>query len=187
MRMMALLMVFGLVTACANEANTSQSTNTSNGNTLVVYFSAQGHTEEVANTIADELNADIFEIVPENPYTEEDLDWTEDGSRVNLEHDEESLRDIALVSTTVENWENYDTVYIGYPIWWGIAAWPVDNFVKNNDFTDKTVIPFATSATSDLGESAEILADYAGTGNWLEGQRFQSNESLDAVREWVKE
>ncbi len=173
-------------TAASETAAEEQSADTSEGGkTLVVYYSAQGHTVNFANAIAEELNADIFELTPVNEYTEEDLDWTKGDSRVSKEHDDESLRNIELVSTEVENWDSYDTVYIGYPIWWGIAAWPVDNFVKNNDFTGKTVIPFATSSSSGLGESGEILAGYAGTGNWLEGKRFQSNEDVSNAKEWA--
>ncbi len=155
------------------------------GKTLVVYYSAQGHTVKFADAIAEELEADIFELVPVDEYTSEDLDWTKKDSRVTKEHEDESLRDIALITTEVEDWESYDTVYIGYPIWWGIAAWPVDNFVKNNDFTGKTVIPFATSSSSGMGESGEILEGYAGTGNWLEGKRFQSNEDVANAKEWA--
>lgn len=131
----------------------------------MVYFSASNNTERVANTIADELDADIFELIPVNPYTSADLNWTTPGSRVNREHEDESLRDIALVADTVENWEQYDNVIIGYPIWWGIAAWPVNNFVKNNDFTGKTVIPFCTSTSSGMGQSGTLLAEMAGTGD----------------------
>lgn len=85
----------------------------------------------------------------------------------------------------MENWESYDTVFIGYPIWWGIAAWPVDTFVKTNDFTGKTVIPFCTSASSGLGESGELLAELAGTGDWQEGIRFRSSVSGSDVQEWL--
>ena len=120
---------------------------------LVAYFSATGNTESVANTIADLTGGDLFEITPADPYTSDDLNWTDDNSRVSREHDDESLRDVELVTTEVENWDDYDTVFIGYPIWWGIAAWPVNNFVKDNDFTGKTVIPFATSASSGMGQS----------------------------------
>ena len=95
------------------------------------------------------------------------------------------MRDVELTTTTVENWEDYDTVFIGYPIWWGIAAWSTDTFVKANDFSDKTVIPFCTSSTSGLGESGKLLADEAGTGNWLDGQRFQSRADESEVKEWV--
>ena len=158
---------------------------TTGSKTLVVYFSASGSTKAVAETIADELDADIFELVPTQPYSSDDLNWTVNGSRVNREHDDESLRDIALTQTTPANWGDYDTVLIGYPIWWGIAAWPVNNFVKDNDFTGKTVIPFCTSSSSGLGQSGELLAEMAGTGDWLDGQRFRSGASQSDVTDWV--
>lgn len=160
---------------------------TSNGDKiLVVYYSASGHTERVANDIADTLNADTFELVPKTPYTNEDLDWTTKGSRVNKEHDDESLRDIPLVKDTVDNWDEYSTIIIGYPIWWGIAAWPVNEFVTNNDFTGKTVIPFATSSSSGMGESGTLLEKMAGTGDWQDGQRFSSGVSDDEVADWAE-
>ena len=153
--------------------------------TLVVYFSASGHTERVAKDIADAAGADIFEIVPTEVYTDEDLNWSNHDSRVSREHDDESLRDIALTTAEVPDWDSYDTVFIGYPIWWGIAAWPVDGFVKANDFTGKTVIPFATSASSGMGQSGTLLADMAGTGDWQEGHRFSSGASSSDVQSWV--
>ena len=155
------------------------------GNVLVVYYSATGNTEEVANYIADATGGDLFELEPAEPYTDEDLDWTNDNSRVSLEHEDESLRDVELVSDTVDGFEEYTTVYIGYPIWWGIAAWPVDSFVENNDFTGKTVIPFCTSASSDIGDSGTLLEEMAGTGDWLEGMRFGSSPDEADVQEWV--
>ena len=155
------------------------------GKTLVVYYSASGSTERVAGYIAKAANADIFKLEPVNEYTSDDLDWTDDSSRVNEEHDDESKRDIELVSTNVPNWSDYDTVFIGYPIWWGIAAWPVNNFVKENDFTGKTVIPFCTSASSDLGESGKLLAEMAGTGDWQTGMRFRSSAGESDVADWV--
>ena len=85
----------------------------------------------------------------------------------------------------MDNWDSYDTVFIGYPIWWGIAAWPVDDFVEANDFTGKTVIPFCTSASSGLGESGELLAEMAGIGDWQEGIRFRSSVSEADVQEWL--
>ncbi len=158
---------------------------TSSSKVLVVYYSASGSTERVAQEIASELNADIFEIEPVDVYTSDDLNWTNDDSRVSKEHDDESLRDVPLKNTTVENWDSYDTVLIGYPIWWGIAAWPVDNFVKDNDFTNKTIIPFCTSASSGMGSSGAILEGYAGSGNWLDGQRFSSSVSVENIKSWV--
>ena len=165
--------------------DTPETPTTTSSKTLVVYFSASGSTKAVAETIADELDADIFELVPTQPYSSDDLNWTVSGSRVNREHDDESLRDIALTQTTPANWDDYDTVLIGYPIWWGIAAWPVNNFVKNNDFTGKTVIPFCTSSSSGLGQSGDLLENMANGGTWQSGQRFSSGASSSTVREWA--
>ena len=155
------------------------------GNVLVVYYSASGNTETAANYIAQATGGDIFEITPAEPYTSDDLNWTDENSRVSREHEDESLRDVELTTTEVENWDSYDTVFIGYPIWWGIAAWPVDGFVEANDFTDKTVIPFCTSSSSGLSQSGELLAQLAGTGDWQEGQRFRSSASQEDINEWV--
>lgn len=113
-------------------------TNEESHKILVVYYSAQSHTKSVAEKIANNLNADIFQIVPEQIYTSKDLDWTDDNSRVSKEHNDESLRNIKLTKTKVDNFENYDTILIGYPIWWGIAAWPIDSFIKANNFNGKT-------------------------------------------------
>lgn len=163
------------------EANTDEES----GKVLVVYYSATGHTKAVAEVIADETGADLFEVVPAELYTDEDLDWTESDSRVSIEHNNPDARAVELVADTVENWDEYDTVYIGAPIWWGIAAWPVDTFVKANDFTGKTVIPFMTAASSGLGQSGELLAEMAGAGDWMEGECFRSNVAEEDVREWI--
>lgn len=171
-------------TASSSESLQSENTSTG-GKTLVVVYSASGNTKAIADYIVSATGADLFEITPTEPYTSDDLDWTDPDSRVSREHDDESLRDVELTTTTVESWEDYDTVFIGYPIWWGIAAWPTDTFVKANDFSDKTVIPFCTSSTSGLGESGKLLANEAGTGNWLDGQRFQSRADESEVKEWV--
>ena len=155
------------------------------GGTLVVYFSATGNTEEAAGYIAGLTGGDLFELEPVEPYTSEDLNYSDDNSRVSLEYADESLREVELAADTVENWDDYDTVFIGYPIWWGIAAWPVDGFVEANDFTGKTVIPFCTSSSSGLGQSGELLAEMAGTGDWQEGHRFSSGVSEADVEEWL--
>ena len=161
-------------------------TESTGGKTLVVYYSASGNTENVSNVIAKTLGADLFELEPVEPYSNDDLNWTNDDSRVTREHENEDERDVELVSATVDNWSEYDTVFIGYPIWWGIAAWPVDEFIETNDFTGKTVIPFATSASSGMGQSGELLAEMAGTGDWQEGQRFRSGASEDDIVAWVE-
>lgn len=156
------------------------------GKVLVVYYSASGNTQRVAEDIAKTLGGNLFELVPTEIYSNSDLNWTDRNSRVSREHDDESLRDVPLVANTVENWDEYDTVFIGYPIWWGIAAWPVDNFVKNNDFSGKTVIPFATSSSSGMGQSGTLLAEMAVTGDWQAGLRFNSGASAETVQDWVK-
>lgn len=187
--LMSFVMAAGLA-ACSSGGSTdtsaasgqdTQEASSGNGNTLVVYYFATGNTERAAQYIADATGGDIFELEPVDPYTDEDLDWTNDNSRVTVEHDNEDQRDVELVADTVDNWDSYDTVFVGYPIWWGIAAWPVDGFIEANDFTGKTVIPFCTSSSSDIGDSGQLLADMAGTGNWLEGQRFSSGVSQDEV------
>lgn len=180
------VLLFGL-TACGSpsdtaSANSSESTSAASENDLTSADTASYETDEAAAA-----GADLFEIVPEEVYTNGDIDWTDPDSRVSREHDDEALRDVPLTSTTVENWDSYDTVFISYPIWWAIAAWPVDNFVKDNDFSGKTVIPFATSATSGMGQSGQLLADMAGSGDWQEGQRFRSGASADDVQAWVSE
>ena len=166
----------------------SQAQDTGSGSSvLVVYYSATGNTAQAAQYIADTTGGDLFEIQPVEPYTDDDLNWTDDNSRVSQEHADESLRDVELVADTVDNWDQYDTVFIGYPIWWGIAAWPVDGFVEANDFTGKTVIPFCTSTSSGLGQSGQLLADMAGTGDWQEGMRFRSGASAEDVQAWIEE
>ena len=166
-------------------AESEPETQPETGKTLVVYYSASGNTERVAKDIAEAAGADLFEIVPTEVYTSEDLNWTNSDSRVSREHDDESLRDVSLTTTEVPDWDSYDTVFIGYPIWWGIAAWPVDTFVKNNDFTGKTAIPFATSSSSGMGQSGTLLSEMAGTGDWQDGQRFSSGASQSDVADWV--
>ncbi|MCI9524867.1 MAG: flavodoxin [Erysipelotrichaceae bacterium] len=168
-----------------NKTDHDNTTTPSVGKTLVVYYSASGSTKKVADQIAENLNADLFEIEPVDAYTSADLDWTDNNSRVTKEHNDESLRDIKLKNTKVDKWDCYDTVLIGYPIWWGIAAWPVDTFVKANDFGGKTVIPFCTSASSGLGESGNLLAKEAKNGNWKEGHRFSSGASTSDIKTWT--
>lgn len=169
----------------ATESSIPADTESTVGKALVVYYSASGNTRRVAEAIAQAAGADLFEIVPTEVYTSDDLNWRNQGSRVSREHDDESLRDVPLTTTEIPDWDSYDVVFIGYPIWWGIAAWPVNNFVKANDFSKKTVIPFATSSSSGMGQSGSLLAEMAGTGSWQSGQRFSSGASESTVQQWV--
>ena len=152
---------------------------------LVAYFSATGNTEAVAGYIAQATGGDLFEITPADPYTSDDLNWTDENSRVVYEYENPDERDTELASDTPDGWEDYDVIFLGYPIWWYDAAWPVDGFVEANDFTGKTVIPFCTSSSSGLGESGSRLAELADAGDWLEGQRFPSSASQADVEAWV--
>lgn len=172
--------------ASLEESETAQAQTPTPGKTLVVYYSASGNTERVAGDIAAATGGDLFKLEPADPYTDDDLNWRDENSRVVSEHDNPDERKVELVETTVSDWESYDTVFIGYPIWWGIAAWPVDGFIAANDFMGKTVIPFCTSSSSGLGDSGQLLADAAGTGNWLEGVRFSSGVLAEEVQSWAE-
>ncbi len=206
--LMAALLAFSFA-ACAkeNKESTSSSSESLSGNTsesvlessmkaggtasakkpLVVYFSATGSTEKIAEYIAEETGAQLYEVTPEEEYLPNDLDWTDQNSRVSMEHNNESMREVKLKETTAPDWESYDTIYVGYPVWWGIAAWPLSTFVAENDFSGKTVIPFCTSASSGLGNSAKLLEEAAKGGTWLSGKRFSSSASKDEVVSWLGE
>lgn len=152
------------------------------GSVLVAYFSATGNTEGVATAIAERLGADVFAIEAADPYTEADLNYNDDASRTSIERADGTNPELAQL--TPDGWANYDTVLLGYPIWWGEAAWPLRTFVAGNDFADKTVVPFCTSASSGIGRSGELLAEAAGAGDWLEGERFSSGAG-DEAADWA--
>lgn len=178
------------ITACgqgasSGAASSSAASSDEANKTLVVYYSATGNTAKVAEVIVNENDMDVFAIMPEQPYSTEDLAWTDENSRVSKEHSDPALQNVALLQDTPDNWDSYETVIIGYPIWWGQAAYPVASFVKDNDFTGKTVIPFCTSASSDIGDSAQNLADLAKGGEWMGGMRFPADVNSDEVRQWI--
>ena len=153
------------------------------GATLVAYFSATGNTEAVARAIAEHTGADTFVIKPQQPYTAADLDYNDSASRTSQERS--SGASVPLAQVTPDGFENYSTVYVGYPIWWGEAAWVLNEFVAGNDFADKVVVPFCTSASSGLGRSGELLAEMAGTGDWRGGTRFSAGVPTADVTAWV--
>jgi flavodoxin len=173
-------------TATSASASSAQSSaQTTSGKVLVAYYSATGNTEQVAKRLSSALDATLFEVEPKDPYTDDDLDWSDENSRVSQEHDDSSKRDVALTQTTPDNWDSFDTVLVGYPIWWSDAAWPIDHFVSDNDFAGKRVITFCTSQASGLGESTDNLAEMAGTGDWEDGQRFPEEPSNDDIDSWA--
>lgn len=156
---------------------------TDESSTLVVYFSNTGNTKAIAEKIAGGLAADIYEIVPENPYTDADLDYSDDNSRSTIEMNDPTVR--PAIKGSINNFKQYDTIYIGYPIWWGEAPRILDTFVESYDFTNMTIIPFCTSDVSGIGSSAKTLEKLAGSGSWMNGQRFSGSESENEVMKWV--
>ena len=150
---------------------------------MVAYFSATGTTEGVAEHIANGLNADIYEIVPEQPYTSADLDWNDNDSRSTIEMNDPNAR--PAISGSVENMEQYDVVFIGYPIWWGEAPRIVSTFMESYHFAGKTIVPFCTSGGSGMGSSASNLEKLTSNAVWLDGQRLNGSDSQDEVMEWV--
>lgn len=150
---------------------------------LVAYFSATNTTEGVAEHIANGLNADIYEIVPEDPYTDADLNYNDNNSRTTIEMSDPNARPV--ISGSVENMEQYDIVFIGYPIWWGEAPRIVSTFMESYDFSGKTIVPFCTSGSSGIGSSASNLEQLTNGATWLDGRRLNGSDSQDTVMEWV--
>ena len=168
--------------AAAQETD-DKNTQESNGKILVAYFSATGNTKAVAEKTAELTNADIFEIVPSVPYTEADLNYGDDNSRTTAEQNDDSAR--PEIAGKVENMEDYDTVFIGYPIWWGQAPKIMYTFLEGYDFNGKTIIPFCTSGSSPIGSSAENMHSLTTGADWLEGQRFEGGASEDEISKWI--
>lgn len=150
---------------------------------LIAYFSATNNTEGIANHLQSILDADLYEIVPETPYTSDDLNYNDSSSRSSQEMDDPDAR--PAISGIVEDIEQYDVIFLGYPIWWGEAPRIINTFLESYDLSGKTIAPFCTSASSPLGSSAVKLQDLTGSATWLEGRRFSGGASLDEVQSWV--
>ena len=147
---------------------------------LVACFSATGNTRPLAQAISDSLGADLYEIVPETPYTEADLDYNTD-CRANQEQNDDAAR--PAISGSVENMGDYDVIFLGYPIWWGKAPKIIHTFLESYDFTGKTIVPFCTSASSGYNDST--ITPLAEGARWVTGSRFSAGTSQDAMVEWV--
>lgn len=172
--------------SAASSSSASASAAASNGAILVAYFSATGNTKRAAEAIAQALGADTFEIAPSKPYSSDDLDYNDDSSRVVREHEDEDQQDIELETVTPDGFDSYQTIFFGYPTWWQEAAWPVRRFATGNSFEGKTVVPFTTSTSSPLGDSAKNLAKLAGTGTWQDGMRLSSSFEDSEAESWAK-
>ena len=184
-KIIALILALGLVvtlTACSGKAPEVISSD----RILVAYFSASGNTQRVAENLADLLGADIYEIVPEEPYIEADLESTSSYSRPAREQNDAASR--PAISGAVENMGDYSAVFLGYPIWWGEAPMIMRTFLESYDFSGKIIVPFCTSANSGLGSSAVNLHGAAsGSPEWLDGTRFPSGAARQAVVEWLED
>ncbi|MBQ8942206.1 MAG: hypothetical protein IJ062_10260 [Firmicutes bacterium] len=151
---------------------------------LVVYFSVTGNTDNAAKKIAAEINADIYKIEAKQPYTDEDINYNDDNSRTSIEQNDKSAR--PEIDGTIENFDDYSLVFVGYPIWWGDSPRIMSTFAESYDFTDKTVVPFCTSASSPIGSSTETFSKLAKGGKWLDGKRFSADASQTEISEWIK-
>lgn len=150
---------------------------------LVAYFSATGNTENIAEHLVSILDADLYEIVPEEPYTSEDLDYSNSDCRANREQSDPTAR--PAISGGVEDLEDYEVVFLGYPIWWGDAPKIISTFLETYDFDGKTIVPFCTSGSSSIGGSVSDLEPLTDGATWLEGQRFSGSASQETVSQWV--
>ena len=150
---------------------------------LVAYFSATGTTKGVAERIASVTGGDLYEILPAEPYTEEDLNYNDSSSRSTIEQNDKSVR--PEIGSEEISLEGYTTIYLGFPIWWGEEPRILDTFAEKYSFEGMTVIPFCTSASSGIGRSGSNMEALAGTGTWLDGMRFDGNVSESDLQEFI--
>ena len=172
--------------AAGEQADAGSASEAARGKSIVVYFSASGNTRAAAEKIAELTGSDLMEIVPEEKYTEADLNWHDGESRTSVEEDDASIR--PAIKPDTKNLADYDTVFLGYPIWWGTAPKVLWNFVEKHDFTGKTVLPFCTTHSSSEGESGRTLQKLSGNkGTWKDAKRFPEHPSDSDISSWVNE
>ncbi|MBO4591265.1 MAG: flavodoxin [Eubacterium sp.] len=151
---------------------------------LVAYFSATGTTKGVAEKIASIEGADVYEITAAEPYSDADLNWNDSNSRTTKEQNDKSVR--PEIGSEKLDLTGYTKIYIGYPIWWGEEPRIMDTFVEGYDFGNIKMIPFCTSGGSGIGSSGKNLAENAGSGNWIEGDRLNGNISEEELKSWIE-
>lgn len=152
--------------------------------TLVAYFSASGVTAKVAEVLADTIGADLFAIEPEDPYTKADLDWMDKTSRSTLEMNDPTSR--PAIARKRDNMDEYDTIFVGFPIWWYVAPTIINTFLESYDLTGKTIIPFATSGGSGMGKTNEKLSGSCKDAKLLEGKVLKANVNVAELTTWIK-
>lgn len=163
----------------------AEETNITNDKILVAYFSATGNTKSVAEKLATAINADLFEIVPEQPYANEDLNWQNDQSRTSIEMGDRTSR--PAIASKIEDISQYKIVFVGSPIWWGREPSIIDTFIESYDFSDKTVIPFVTSGSSGIGDYGANLQSLAPDAKVLTGERFPNDVTAEELKTWADE
>lgn len=193
-KLLSLILPMFILAGCAadnSQSSNSDASRTSNQtinlgdhNVLVAYFSVTNNTKKLANYAKNHLNSDIFEIVPTQEYTSADIDYNSD-CRANREQNDDNAR--PEIKDTMEDLSQYDTIVLGYPIWWSQAPKIMYTFIESYDFTNKTILPFCTSGSSPIGSSASNLAQSAPNANWLDGKRFASNTSKEEIGKWLDE
>ncbi|MCR5774761.1 MAG: NAD(P)H-dependent oxidoreductase [Lachnospiraceae bacterium] len=152
--------------------------------TLVAYFSASGVTKKLSENLAGAIGADLFEIVPEQPYTKADLNWQDSNSRSSVEMKDRSCR--PAIASKVDNMAQYDVVFVGFPVWWYREPSIIDTFAEAYDFTGKTIVPFATSGSSGIGDSGKNIGELAKGSKAVEGKRFSAGTAADELKKWAE-
>lgn len=168
-----------------NEQNVEENDSLTNTNSIVIYFSATGNTERIANMIGDVTKSSVTRIIPANPYTDEDLNYSNDDCRANKEQNDDDAR--PEIENTIDNIESYDIIYLGYPIWWGDVPKIILTFLDTYDLSGKTIIPFCTSGSSDISTSVSTLRNYNSNINVLDGKRFSTFDDESDISSWINE
>ena len=173
-----------LLVGCGNKKNDSSTKGTdSYSKSIVIYFSRTNNTEKIANYIIDITNSDKYEIEAKTPYTNADINYNDSNSRTSIEQNDSTCR--PEIGSSVIDLTKYDVIYLGYPIWWGQAPKIMYTFVESYDLSNKTIIPFCTSGSSEIGSSATNLEKSTNNAKWLSGKRFDSSSSKNDVKEWI--
>ena len=182
---MTAVLLSASLAACGNtvHAETGSADSAAHSDVLVAYFSATGTTKGVAEKIAAVTGGDLYEILAAEPYSEADLNYNDSSSRSTMEQNDESVR--PEIGSEELSLEGYTTVYLGFPIWWGEEPRILDTFVETYSFDGITVIPFCTSGGSGIGRSGSNMEALAGSGTWLEGERFSGSVSEEELQDWI--
>ena len=163
----------------------AEETNMVNDKILIAYFSATGNTKSVAEKLASAIDADLFEIIPDQPYTSDDLNWQNDQSRSSIEMNDMNSR--PTISSKIDDISQYKIIFVGSPIWWGREPSIMDTFIESYNFAGKTVIPFATSGSSGIGDYGANLQSLAPNARVLTGKRFPTSVSTTELKDWANE